>query len=36
MVVINLVATQGGEPLPDATASDMDYTVGSGADARRA
>jgi trigger factor len=30
VVVINLVATQGGEPLPDATASDMDYTVGSG------
>jgi trigger factor len=30
VVTINLAATQGGEPLPDATASDMDYTVGSG------
>lgn len=30
VVTINLVATQGGEPMDDATATDMDYTVGSG------
>ena len=30
VVTINLVATKDGEPLADATASDLDYTVGSG------
>jgi trigger factor len=30
VVTINLVATKNGEPLSDATASDLDYTVGSG------
>ena len=30
VVTINLVATKNGEPLADATASDLDYTVGSG------
>ena len=29
VVTINLVATKDGEPLADATASDVDYTVGS-------
>ena len=30
VVTIRLVATQDGEPLPDATADDLEYTVGSG------
>jgi trigger factor len=30
IVSINLVATQNGEALPDATAEDLEYTVGSG------
>jgi trigger factor len=30
IVTINLVATQNGEALPDATAEDLEYTVGSG------
>ena len=30
VVTINLVASRDGEPLEDATASDLDYTVGSG------
>jgi trigger factor len=30
VVTINLVATRDGEPLEDATAADLDYTVGSG------
>ena len=30
VVTINLVATRDGEPLPDATATDLEYTVGSG------
>ena len=30
IVTINLVASRDGEPLPEATASDLDYTVGSG------
>jgi trigger factor len=30
VVTINLVATKNGEPLADATASDLDYIVGSG------
>jgi len=30
VVTINLLATRDGEPLEDATASDLDYTVGSG------
>ena len=29
VVTINLLATRDGEPLEDATASDLDYTVGS-------
>jgi trigger factor len=30
IVTINLVATQVGEPLPDAAAEDVEYTIGSG------
>ncbi len=30
ILTINLVATQNGEALPDATAEDLEYTVGSG------
>jgi trigger factor len=30
VLTINLVATQNGEALPDATAEDLEYTVGSG------
>ncbi|HWJ53384.1 MAG TPA: trigger factor [Propionibacteriaceae bacterium] len=30
VVTIRLVASQDGEPLPDATADDVEYTVGSG------
>ena len=30
VVTINLVASQDGEALPDATAEDLEYTVGSG------
>ena len=36
VVTINLVATKDGEPLADATAEDLEYTVGSRPDARRA
>ena len=30
LVTLSLVATKDGEPLPDATAEDIEYTVGSG------
>jgi trigger factor len=30
IVTISLVASQNGEPLPDATADDVEYTIGSG------
>jgi trigger factor len=30
VVTINLVASQNGEPLPDATAEGLEYTIGSG------
>jgi len=30
IVTISLVATQNGEPLADATANDLEYTIGSG------
>jgi trigger factor len=30
IVTINLVASRDGEPLPDATADDVEYTIGSG------
>jgi len=31
VVTIDLVATKDGDPLPDATASNLDYVIGSGA-----
>ena len=29
-MTISLVASRDGEPLPDATADDVEYTIGSG------